>query len=199
MTETNTTTLRELRVDRRDCPSPHARKTQVARMCWGLTWLTLFLPSPPPCRAWRRFLLRIFGAQIGKGVKVASTARIWAPWRLEMGDQSCLGHRVDCYNLGGVTIGKNVTVSQYAFLCGATHDHSDPTMPLIARPIIIESNAWICADVFIAPGITVGEGTVVGARSSVFHDLPAWKICVGHHARVQRKRILKTFSEEQNQ
>ena len=186
----------ELRVSRRDCPSPHSAGTQAARALWGLVRLTLFLPSPPPYNAWRRMLLRLFGARIGRGVKIMPTARIFAPWRLTMEAQSCLGHHVDCYNLGGVTIGRNATVSQYSFLCGATHDHTDPTMPLLANPITIGANAWVCADVFVGPGVTIGEGSIVGARSSVFSDLPGWKICHGTPATVRDTRELKTTLTE---
>ena len=180
-----------LRVSRRDCPSPHGFKTQLARLLWGAVWMLLFRPSPPPFRLWRRMLLRLFGATIGSGVKVMPSARIFAPWLLSMGAQSCMGNHVDCYNLGGVTIEDNATVSQYAFLCGATHDYTDPTMPLIASRITIQKDAWICADVFVAPGITIGQGTVVGARSSVFNDLPDWMVWVGSPARAVRPRVLK--------
>jgi len=181
---------RELRVNRHDCPSPHGLRTQFARALWSIVRLSLFLPSPSPFNAWRRLLLRLFGARIGKGVKVMPTARIFAPWRLTMESQSCMGHYVDCYNLGGVSIGRNATVSQYSFLCGATHDHTLTTMPLVARPISIGANAWICADTFIAPGVSVGEGTVVGARSSVFGDLPPWKLCHGSPASVYGERVV---------
>jgi putative colanic acid biosynthesis acetyltransferase WcaF len=108
-----------------------------------------------------------------------------------MGDYSCLSHDVDCYCVDRITIGAHATVSQYSYLCTATHDPSDPGMKLVTAPIVIEDQAWVCADVFVSPGVTVGQGTVVGARSSVFKDLPAWKICWGTPAKPVRDRIIK--------
>ena len=177
-------------VSRDECPSSHSLGNQIARAIWGLAWLLLFRPTPRPCRAWRRLLLRLFGARIGRGVKVMPSVRIWAPWNLEMADESCLGDYVDCYCVDKITIGAHATVSQYSFLCTATHDASDPHMKLITAPIVIQDQAWICADVFVAPGVTIGQGTVVGARSSVFKDLPAWKICYGTPAKPVKERVV---------
>ena len=127
-------------------------------------------------------------AKIAKSVHTYSSCRIWAPWNLEMGDHSCLSHYVDCYCVDKVKIGAHATVSQYSYLCTATHDESDPHMRLLTRPIVVGDQAWVCADVFVGPGVTIGQGTVVGARSSVFGDLPAWKICYGSPARPHRER-----------
>jgi putative colanic acid biosynthesis acetyltransferase WcaF len=88
-------------------------------------------------------------------------------------------------------LGAYATISQYAYLCGATHDYSDPALPLLSAPIVIEDYAWVCADVFIGPGVTVGQGAVVGARSSVYKDVPAWKVVAGNPARVIKERTLR--------
>lgn len=184
----------ELSMDlsRRACPSRHSRRNRWARAAWMLVWLCLFRPSPVFCRAWRRMLLRCFGAGIGPGVKVLPSVRIWAPWNLDMAAESCLGAQVDCYNVAPVTLGAHATVSQYSFLCSASHDPSDPNMALVSAPINILQEAWVCADVFVGPGVTVGEGAVVGARSSVFRDLPPWQICHGTPARAVRARVLRS-------
>jgi putative colanic acid biosynthesis acetyltransferase WcaF len=137
-------------------------------------------------------LLRLFGASVGKGAKIMPSVRIWAPWNLSMGVYACLGEHVDCYCVAPVTIGAHATISQYTFLCGATHDERDPHMRLVARPIVVESQSWVCADVFVAPGVIIGEGCVVGARSSVFSSLPPWKVCYGTPAIVIRNRLLNS-------
>jgi len=137
-------------------------------------------------------LLRMFGASIGKGAKVMPSVKVWAPWNLRMDEYSCLSHYVDCYCVDRISIGAHATVSQYSFLCTATHDTADPHMGLVTGPITIKDQAWICADVFVGPGVTVGEGAVVGARSSVFRDLPAWKVCRGTPARPVRDRTLES-------
>lgn len=155
---------------------------RVGRAMWGLVYLFLFRPSPRPLHVWRVFLLRLFGAKLGKGVRVYGSARIWAPWNLVMGDFSVLGDRVDCYTVDRVEIGAHSIVSQYSFLCTATHDPRQPSFPLLTAPIIIGSRCWVAADVFVGPGVTVGEGAVVGARASVFKSVDAWTVVGGNPA-----------------
>jgi len=164
---------------------------KAARMLWRAVWLLSFRPSPKPLLGWRRLVLRLFGARVGKGAKVMPSARIWAPWNLTLGAAACLSRQVDCYCVAPVAIGAHATVSQYSFLCTATHDIEDPHMRLVTAPIVIEDQAWVCADVFVGPGVTIGQGTVVGARSSVFKDLPPWKVCVGTPARPVSDRRLR--------
>jgi putative colanic acid biosynthesis acetyltransferase WcaF len=109
-----------------------------------------------------------------------------------MGEHSCLANDVDCYNVATVTLGACATVSQYSHLCAATHDYTDLTLPLVPKPISVGAHAWICADAFIGPGVTVGDGAVVGARSSVFKDVEPWTVVAGNPARFLKPRVLKT-------
>ena len=157
---------------------------KLARVVWQLSWLILYRPSPVPFHAWRRFLLRCFGATIKKGAHPYPSAKIWAPWNLTMSDDSCLSHQVDCYCVDKVFLGTNVTVSQYSYLCTASHDYTRKNMPLITAPIIIGDNAWVTADVFIGPGVTIGEGAVVGARSTITHDVLPWTVVAGSPPKV---------------
>lgn len=177
-------------VDISNKPSPHGWRHRIGRILWGVVWALLFRLSPRPCHRWRAWLLRCFGARISWHARVYPKARIWAPWNLEMEDFSTIADDVDVYAVDVVRIGSHTTVSQYSFLCGATHDFEHPRFPLTPAPIYIGSQCWIAADVFIAPGVTIGEGTVVGARSSVFGDLASWKVCVGNPARVVRDRVI---------
>lgn len=165
---------------------------RCARALWGVVWLLFFRPSPRVAHAWRRWLLTLFGARIGRGARVYSSARIWAPWNLTMGDYSVLGDFVDCYDVDQIEIGAHSVISQYAFLCTATHDIDQPHFPLVTRPIHIAPRAWVAADAFVAPGVTVGEGAVVGARASVFRDVEAGAVVGGNPARVLRYRGSKS-------
>lgn len=176
-------------------PSPHSIGNRLARVPWGLTYILFFRPSPKPFHWWRRFLLRRFGAKLGKDTKVHPSAKIWAPWNLTMKDHSTIAPQVDCYCVAPVSIGSHTTVSQYSYLCAASHDFEHPNMLLFSKPIEIGDQCWICADVFIGPGVTVSEGTVVGARSSVFNDLPRWKVCVGNPAKPIRDRMVRSKVE----
>ncbi|MDP2895529.1 MAG: putative colanic acid biosynthesis acetyltransferase [bacterium] len=168
--------------------TPHSLGNRLLRSVWSVVYLFLFRPSPRPCHLWRRFLLRCFGAKLGKGVRVYPSARIWAPWNLRLDDRCAIGPEVDCYSVGKITIGKFATISQRSVLCTASHDYRFLGLPLVVKDINIGAFAWLCADVFVMPGVTVGEGTVVGVRSTVFRDLPPWKIAFGTPCRVIRAR-----------
>lgn len=171
----------------RHYPSPHSRLNQVMRLVWGFVWLLAYRPSPKAFHGWRRFLLRRFGAKIANDAYPHPSVKIWAPWNLEMGSLSCLGPDVDCYSVDRIVIGPRALVSQYSFLCTATHDYRVASRPVVTSPIVIRERAWVAADAFIGPGVTVGEGAVVGARSSVYMDVEPWTVVAGNPARVIKK------------
>lgn len=164
---------------------------RLARALWAIVYLFLFRPSPRVFHAWRAFLLRCFGAKIGSSVRVYSSARIWAPWNLTMQDGSCLGEYVDCYSVAGIVLQKNAVVSQYSFLCAASRDISSLEKPLVVGEITIGENAWVAADAFVGPGISIGEGAVVSARASVFKDVESWTVVGGNPAVFIKQRVLK--------
>ena len=114
------------------------------------------------------------------------------PWWLSIGDHCSLGPRVTLYNLGGVSIGNQTVLSQDVYVCGGTHDYTDPTYPLIRKKIVIGNQVWIGAGAFIGPGVTIGEGAVVGARAVVMKDVPPWTVVVGNPARVLKNRQLNS-------
>ena len=182
--------MSELRVDISNKPSPHGFRNRAARALWGLVYPLLFRPSPKLLHGWRRFLLRCFGADISPKARVHPRAKIWGPWNLTMGDHATMADYVDCYCVDRIRIGNHTTVSQYTYLCGATHDFEHRNFLLRPGPISIGSQCWLAADVFVGPNVTIGEGAVVGARSSVFRDLPPWTVCVGTPARPVRPRVI---------
>lgn len=178
-------------VDLSTVRSAHSFWSKAARLMWGITWLLLFRPSPRVFHGWRLSLLQLFGAKIGRGVRVYPSAQVWAPWQLEMGDFSCLGPQVDCYCVAPIRIEAHAVVSQYSYLCSASHDYEQPDLPLITRPIVIGEGAWVAADAFVGMGVTVGTGAVVGARASVFKDVEPWTVVGGNPARFIKKRVLR--------
>lgn len=155
---------------------------KLARVAWGVVWLVLYRPSPRNLHLVRRALLRAFGAKIGKGAHPYPAARIWAPWNLVMGDHSCISDFVDCYCVDKIELGSQAVVSQYTFLCTASHDYDNSAFPLVTSPIKIGTKAWVAADVFIGPGVEVGEGAVIGARSCVMKNIAAWNVVAGNPA-----------------
>ncbi|MDR4468514.1 MAG: hypothetical protein MRJ68_09485 [Nitrospira sp.] len=164
---------------------------RARRLLWGAVWWLAYRPSPRVLHGWRRLLLRIFGANIENGAHAYPSARIWSPWNLPMGEGSCLGDYVQCYSVDRVILEPHATVSQYSYLCTASHDYRIDGMPLITAPIMIGRHAWVAADAFIGPGVTVGERAVVGARASVFRDVDPWAVVGGNPARVIRKYHLE--------
>lgn len=163
---------------------------RMMRVLWNLIYIVLFRHSPVYFHEWRAFLLRCFGAGIGKKVHVYPKARVWAPWNLEMDDNSCFADDVKCYSMAKITIGKKAVVSQGVQLVTGTHDYTDPFFSLKTAPITVGEKAWIAAEAFVCPGVTVGEGAVVGARSVVTSDVPAWMVCAGNPCRPVKPRKL---------
>jgi putative colanic acid biosynthesis acetyltransferase WcaF len=175
------------RSDLQSFPSPHSYRNRVGRLLWTMVWRMLFRPSPRAFHAWRCWLLRLFGATVKQGAHPYPSARIWAPWNLTMGEGSCLGDHVDCYAVDRVTLEPYATVSQYTFLCTASHDYTVREMPVITAPIRVGRRAWVAADVFVGPGVMIGEGAVVGARASVFRNVDPWTVVGGNPARIIKK------------
>ena len=113
-----------------------------------------------------------------------------------MGDHACLSEDVDCYCVDKIRIGAYSTVSQYSFLCSASHDYTRASMPLITAPITIGERVWITADVFVGPGVSIGDGAVITARSSVFNDIPPWSVARGNPAVPFKRRQFEAATHE---
>jgi len=168
--------------------SPHSIKNRIMRILWGVVQATLFRYSPRPMLRWRALLLRLFGADVTSKSRVYPKAKIWGPWNLTMGDHATIADDVDCYCVDRITIGAHTTISQYTYLCGATHDFEDIGFPLRPMPITIGERVWVAADCFIAPGVTLQDGAVIGARSSVFSDVNPWTVNAGTPSKELRSR-----------
>lgn len=156
---------------------------------WWLVQSILFRTSPQFLYGWRNFLLRLFGAKIGKKVIIRPTVKITYPWKLRIGNYSWIGDGVDLYTLGEIDIGNHVVISQRSYLCTGSHDYLQTDFSIYQKPIKIHDQVWIATDVFIAPGVIIEKGSVIGARSSVFENIPSNKICAGTPAKIIRERI----------
>jgi putative colanic acid biosynthesis acetyltransferase WcaF len=169
-----------------------SKGNKIARFIWNFVWYFFFKPTPRwAFNSWRIFLLKLFGAKIGKGSIVLPTCTIWAPWNLTLGEYSVLGDYVDCYCMDKITIGSKVAISQRTFLCTGTHDISLLTRPLVTKPIVINDHVWVCAEAFISPGITVHKYAVVAARSSVITNVEEKTIVAGNPAKFIKYRSLQ--------
>lgn len=168
-------------------------KNRLARAVWEMATFFLFKPSPRPLHKWRAFLLRCFGAKVGRGVHIYPNVEIWAPWNLELSDECGIANKAILYSQDKIFIGRRAVISQGAHLVTGTHDYTKPGFPLITFPIIIGDNSWIAAEAFIHPGITINEGCIIGARAVVTRDMPPWMICAGNPC----KPIKKWFSTQE--
>jgi putative colanic acid biosynthesis acetyltransferase WcaF len=150
---------------------------------WRLAWKRVQFLRPA--------ILKAFGASVPLRCLICGGVKIYFPWSLQIGEHCAISDRVVFYNLGGVTLGNRVVVSQDVYFCGGTHDYTRASYPLRKLAIAVEDDVWIGAGAFIGPGVRIGRGAVVGARAVVAKDVPAWKVVAGNPARVIKDRVLR--------
>ena len=155
-------------------------QNRIGRIIWNVVYVLFFRFSPNPIHPWRSFLLRIFGAKVGKRVHVYPGVKIWAPWNIELGDECGIANGVTLYSQGKISIGKRCVISQGSYLSAGTHDYTNPGFPLVTKPIVIGDHVWVATQSFIHPGISIGDGCVIGARSVVTKNQPGGMVCSGH-------------------
>jgi len=165
---------------------------RLFRVAWGVAWFVLARWTPPPLHGWRRLILRMFGARVSGTARVHASVRIWHPGNLELGDDVLVGPGTQLYNQGRITIGARTVVSQGAHLCASTHAVDDPHFQLLLRPIVIGRQCWIAAEAFVGPGVTIGDGAVLGARGALFEDAEPFGVYRGNPAAKLRQRRLQT-------
>ena len=173
--------LRLMRLDTYDSQSFARGRPKWIEALW-LIAQSLFVSSSIPGAAHRRWLLRLFGAHIGREVDIKPRVRVKFPWRLTVGDYSWIGEDVWIDNLAEVQIGSHCCISQGAYLCTGSHDWTKPGFDLIVRPIHLGAHSWIAARGIIGPGATIGEGSVLSLGSVATNHLTPWSIYSGSPA-----------------
>ena len=163
-------------------------KNRLRRSWWSIASTLFFRFSPRPFHGWRSFVLRSFGAKVGKGVHVYPGVTIWAPWNLELGDECGVANGAVLYSQAKIVIGYRAVISQGVNLCTGTHDYNNPGFPLVASAINIGNHVWVAAEDFVHPGVQIADGCVVGARSVVIKDLPEWQVCAGNPCKPLKPR-----------
>jgi len=150
-------------------PGTFRGKSKIAVQLWWILQETLFAWSPQFLYEWRSFLL-------------------WYPWKVKIGDYSWVGESCVLYSLGNITVGSHVAISHRVYVNTGGHEYNKKTFDIFSKPVVIEDECWITHDVYVAPGVTIGKGTIVSARSSVLKDLPAGKVCIGTPAKPIKDR-----------
>ena len=168
-------------------------KNKALRLAWEILRCLFFAPAVGPwMRGYRSFLLRLWGAKIGKRCAINSSCRIYQPWKLKLGDLVAVGEYATIYNCTDIQVDSKVVISQRAYLCTASHDISSTDNHLVTAPIRLERFSWVAADAFVGMGVTIGEGAVVGARAAVFKDVEPWTVVGGNPAKFIKKREIKS-------
>lgn len=160
----------------------------IGRALWKIVSRPLFAWTPRQLWGLRRVILRMFGARIGRAVHIYPSVKVTIPWNLSIGNFSAIGDGAILYALGPIAVGERVTISQNAHLCAGSHDYTDAAMPLIKPAISIGSDAWVCADAFVGPGVTVGKRAIIAARGVAVSDVSDDAIVGGNPARFIKQR-----------
>ncbi|BDM80323.1 LbetaH domain-containing protein [Acaryochloris marina] len=169
-------------------------RNKLLRVIWGIVYNLLFKLSPRPFHEWRSFLLRCFGARVGRKCRIYPLAKIWAPWNLICEDVVVVADEAIIYNPSPIHLCSHSTISQQAYLCGASHDFDGPDFKLISKPIYIEAYVWVCARSTVLMGLTLEEGSILGLGSIATKNLESWSVYVGIPAKKVKQRCNFLFS-----
>lgn len=164
--------------------------TKIKQVLWYFCSI-LFIRNPLiPFSGIRIFILKLFGARIGKGVIIRPGVQIKFPWKLSIGDHVWIGEHAWIDNLTNITIGDHVCISQGAYLCTGNHDHKSVGFELIMKPIILEDGVWIGAKAIVAPGVTCFSHCILTAGSVATKNMDAYGIYQGNPAVKVKERII---------
>jgi putative colanic acid biosynthesis acetyltransferase WcaF len=160
------------------------------RVLWHYTNALVFKSSLFPFYAPKNFLLRLFGAKVGKEVEIKPCVNIKYPWWLTIGNEVWIGEKVwiDC--LVPVTIGNNVCISQGAVLLTGSHNYQRPSFDLITKEVMLEDGVWIGACAIVNAGVTAASHAVLTSGSVATKNLEAYSIYQGNPAVKIRSRII---------
>ncbi len=169
---------------------------RAARFLWSIVYILLYRPTPRPAFAWRAMILRMFGAKLGRNCRFYAKARIWAPWNLTCGDRVAVADDAELYNTSMFYLEAHASVSQGAFVCGATHDYNDPEFALISAPMRLGAYSWVCAKAIVSPGVNLGNGAILGLGSIATKDLEPFGVYAGVPAKKIKDRAHTAVAPE---
>lgn len=166
--------------------SPWSARVRLRIALWEMCWRLFCSWTPKPCNRWRLLWLKLFGARIDGTPFVHQRARIQIPWHVILHDRSCVGDRANIYSLGEIEIEVGAVIAQEAYICTGTHVFDRPGLPLVTRKIRIGKGSFVGARAFVLPGVTVGDGAVIGACSVVTDNVEPNSVNAGNPCRMLR-------------
>lgn len=170
-------------------PNLNIGASKSKQILWYFINIIFFKTSLPFPSTFKTFLLTIFGAKIGKGVRFKPFINIKYPWKLSIGDYCWIGENVWIDNIDEVIIENNVCISQGAFLLTGNHDYKKTTFDLITGKIILKSGVWIGAKAIVCPGVTCFANSILTVGSIANKNLIENTIYSGNPAKEIRKRF----------
>jgi len=162
----------------------------IKKILWIVVSAIFFSHSLAIITSLKVFLLRIFGAKVGKGVMIKPNVRIKYPWNLSIADYAWIGEDVWIDNLAFVSIGESACVSQGAMLLTGNHNFTKATFDLIVKPIVLEDGVWIGAKSIVCPGVHCYSHAILTVNSVATKNLEAYSIYQGNPATKQKDRII---------
>jgi putative colanic acid biosynthesis acetyltransferase WcaF len=169
----------------------HPGGNAVKRVLWYYVNSVFFKSSLVPFYAFKNFLLRLFGAEIGKQVEIKPCVNIKYPWHLTIGNEVWIGENVWLDNLVPIVIGNHVCISQGAVLLTGNHNYTKESFDLMTAGISVGDGAWIGAFAVVNSGVTVGSHAVLTTGSVATRPLEAYGIYRGNPAVKIRRRIIR--------
>jgi putative colanic acid biosynthesis acetyltransferase WcaF len=179
----------DMEIDLTQSKTKWPMRVLLGRGIW--TWIIepVVRRLPKACSPLRVAALRMMGASIGPRCLIMPGVKVLIPWNLRLADHVVLGENANIYNFALIAIERMTVISQLTFLCTGSHDYTQKSMPLVSKPIRIGSNCWIAAGVFVAPGVSIPDGAVIGAMSVVTRSpAMAYAVYAGNPCRYLKKR-----------
>lgn len=163
----------------------------IKRLLWYFCNLVFFRNPFHPVVGFKVFILKVFGAKVGKGVVIKPNVNIKYPWKLSIGNYVWIGEEVWIDNLDVVEIGDNVCISQGALILSGNHHYKKTSFDLIIKPIKIEEGVWIGAKSVVCQGVVCKSHSLLTVNSVATHNLEAYSIYQGNPAIKIRDRQIK--------
>ncbi len=199
-----------------------AAKIKSNRTLKQLAHWSILIPNQARPRLWIKWFINPFIHKRGKKSCIRKRTRLdVVPWnKFGLGEASTIEDfsainngvgdviignrtRIGLSNtiIGPVKVGNDVRLAQNVVLSGLNHNYAEIDSPIheqgvSTKPIVIEDESWIGANVVVVPGVTIGKHAIVAAGSVVTKDIPQYSVAAGNPARILKQYNFETKTWE---